>query len=229
MRVHYLQHVPYERPGVIEDWTKENGHVLTRTQLYRSPVFPDLADVDFLVVLGGPMGAEDESEYPWLNPEKAYLEEALGNDVPVLGICLGAQIIASVLGSDIYTARYDEIGWFPIQRAEEGKDHPYLRSWPEEFDVFHWHSDTFDLPEGATHLTENSGCENQAFVYNDQALGLQFHVEMRPRDVEYMLEFAGEHDVQGPRVQDDELILEQRKKCERGNVLLKDTLDKFLG
>lgn len=229
MRAHYLQHVPYERPGVIEEWIEENGHVLTRTQLYRSPDFPDLSEVDFLVVLGGPMGAEDESEYSWLSREKAFVEEALENDIPVLGVCLGAQIIASVLGSDIYTAKYDEVGWFPIQLTEEGRNHPFLRAWPEEFDVFHWHGDTFDIPEGATHLVESSGCENQAFVYDDRALGLQFHVEMRPEDVEYMLEFGGDHDLQGPRVQDNEQILDQSQKCERGNALLKETLDKFVG
>ncbi len=229
MRAHYLQHVPYERPGVIEEWIEENDHVLTRTQLYRSLDFPDLSEVDFLVVLGGPMGTEDEPEYPWLSREKAYVGEALEADVPVLGICLGAQIIASVLGSDIYTAKYDEIGWFPIQLTEDGKNHPYLRSWPEEFDVFHWHSDTFDLPEGATHLAENSGCENQAFVYDNQVLGLQFHVEMRPEDIEYMLEFGRDYGLQGPRVQDNELILEQKKKCDRGNALLKETLDTFVG
>lgn len=229
MRVHYLQHVPYERPGIIEDWVKEGKHVLTRTQLFRSPEFPDLDEVDLLIVLGGPMGANDESEYSWLSREKGYVESALEAEVPVLGICLGAQIIASVLGADVHTAKYDEVGWFPIELTEEGKSHPLVRGWPDELDVLHWHGDAFEIPDGATHLATSDGCENQAFVHDDLALGLQFHVEMRPEDVRYMLDSAGDHGLRGPRVQEAETIREGVDRAERGNVLMKGTLKNLVG
>jgi GMP synthase-like glutamine amidotransferase len=228
VRGHYLQHVPFEKPGIIEDWFNEHNGVLTRTQLYRQPEFPSLDELDFLLVLGGPMGANDEADYPWLVEEKKYIESAIERSIPTLGVCLGAQLIASVLGSDVYPASYEEAGWMPISLTQDGAQHPLLRGWPDEVTVFHWHGDTFDLPDSATRVAESKGCDNQAFVYEESVIGLQFHTEMRADDIRYMLDFLGESDMKGPYVQDRNTIRNGLDNFQQPNALMKKTLNELL-
>lgn len=177
MNVHYLQHVPFEGLGSMEKWLQDRGHRITSTQLYNKERLPSLDNVDWLIVMGGPMGVEDQAIYPWISAEKAFIKQALDQNKIVLGICLGAQLIADALDAYIIKNTYREIGWFPVQLSEEAKATPLGAALPDRFDAFHWHSDTFAIPENAVPLAYSDACQNQGFVINNRVVGLQFHLE----------------------------------------------------
>jgi len=136
-----------------------------------------------LIVMGGPMGAYEENIYPWLAAEKKFIREAIEAGKKVLGICLGAQLIASVLGSDVYPDIHREIGWFPLKLTDEGMESKVFAELPVEFMAFHWHADTFTFPAGAIRLAQSEACRNQAFLYRDKVIGLQFHLDVKKEDV----------------------------------------------
>ena len=180
MRIHCLQHVPFEGPALISEWIEEKGFELTFTRLYQSDPFPPVADLQWLVVMGGPMGVHDEREYPWLKEEKKYLQAAIQKGKTVIGICLGAQLIAGVLGSRVYKNKYKEIGWFPLYWTDHKNNHPAFKSLADETLALHWHGETFDLPLGAKHIAYSEACPQQGFVYGDNVIALQCHLEMTP-------------------------------------------------
>ena len=183
IRLHYLQHVPFEGLGIIEEWAEARGFEIRVSRLYDHDPLPAPELFDWLVIMGGPMGIYDSTEYPWLVAEKECIQQAIAAGKTVLGICLGAQLIADVLGARVYPAAQKEIGWFPIERSAAA---PELL--PEKLVVFHWHGDTFDLPEGAVHLASSAACANQGFIYNDRVVGLQFHMETTPESMEALIE-----------------------------------------
>lgn len=188
LRIHYFQHVPFEGLACIEDWARQQGHALSATFFFApEPVAPPLPDIDWLIVMGGPMSSYDEEQHPWLRLEKSYIRQAIDAGKTVLGICLGAQLIASALGSAVYPGPQQEIGWWPIRKTEAGRAHPLFAAMPDEFIVLHWHGDTFDLPEGALRLADSEACRNQAFALGERVLGLQFHVEATAAAVRQMV------------------------------------------
>jgi GMP synthase-like glutamine amidotransferase len=182
MKLHWLQHVPFEGLGYIEEWANNAGIQISCTRLYDQEKLPALGSFDGLVVMGGPMGIHDHDEHPWLIAEKEFIRQAIDADKTVLGICLGAQLMADALGANVYPGPQKEIGWFPIQRSEGA---PELI--PDNLTVFHWHGDTFDIPEGALRLASSEGCKNQGFIYNQKAVGLQFHMETTSQSLEALL------------------------------------------
>jgi GMP synthase-like glutamine amidotransferase len=175
MRAHYLQHVPFEGLGSIEPWLRAAGYEVTGTQFFQSSVLPDPRDLDLLVIMGGPMSVNEEEDFPWLGPEKRFIRDVIESGKPVLGICLGAQLIANAMGADVYPNRVKEIGWFPVERVSPIDDSSFR--FPLSAEVFHWHGETFDLPPGATRIARSEGCENQAFQIGVSVIGLQFHLE----------------------------------------------------
>ena len=183
MRIHTLTHVPFEGPAGIADWANARGHALTLTPVYSGGALPDPAGFDWLVVMGGPMGVQDDIEYPWMAPEKRLIGEAIAAGKNVIGICLGAQLIAAALGARVYRNPEKEIGWFPIEFTDAGQSSPIVGFLPPRIQVFHWHGDTFDLPPGAVHLARSDVCEQQVFLYDGRVLGLQCHLESTPRSV----------------------------------------------
>ena len=185
MHAHYLQHVPFEGLGSIESWLKAQRYEITNTRFYESTLFPDPKDVDFLIVMGGPMSVNDEVEYPWLVEEKRFIRNCIAEGKSVLGICLGAQLIASSLGSRVYPNRAKEIGWFPVEGIPSDDGHTFCFAPSQE--VFHWHGETFDLPSGAYRLARSDGCENQAFQIDRSVIGLQFHLETTPRSAQALI------------------------------------------
>lgn len=188
MRIHYFQHVPFEGLGSIEHWIRDRRYHLTGTKLYQSDLMPDIEGSDLLIVMGGPMGVHDEDKFPWLVIEKRFIEKAINEGKAVLGICLGAQLIADVLGAQVYPNRTREIGWYPIELTAAGRRSPLFGFLPARIKVFHWHGDTFDLPPGAVHIARSAACPHQAFVYNERIIGLQFHLESTPEGVEALIE-----------------------------------------
>jgi GMP synthase (glutamine-hydrolysing) len=201
LNVHCLQHVPFEGPARIATWIRSRRHRLTTTHLYRGEALPALDRTDWIVVLGGPMNVYEYRFHPWLRGEKRFLEAALAANKTVLGVCLGAQLLADVLGAKVFQNPEREMGWWPVVfRSGEWTD----RLWPEapgELTVFHWHGDTFDLPAGATWLASSKGCEHQAFAFGERVVGLQFHLETTPASVAALIEHCGRDISEGRFVQ----------------------------
>jgi GMP synthase-like glutamine amidotransferase len=185
MRAHYLQHVSFETLGSIEIWLKNNGFEISKNLLPKDLIFPEIENIDFLIVMGGPMSVNDENQYGWLIEEKRYIKNFIGTGKPTLGVCLGAQLIANVLGAKVYPNLEKEIGWFPIHVSN--KINNSALDFIENKMVFHWHGETFDLPIGAIHLAESMACKNQAFQYGNSVIGLQFHLEVTPETVNQLI------------------------------------------
>ena len=184
MRAHYLQHVPFEGLGSIESWLRSARYELTHTPFFESTDLPAARDVDFVIVIGGPMSVNDETKYPWLVDEKRFIRDCIQTGKPVLGVCLGAQLIASAMGAKVYPNPAKEIGWFPVYAASAENEFGL----PSSMDVFHWHGETFDLPHGARLLARSEACENQAFQFGNRVLGLQFHLETTPEAARQLVE-----------------------------------------
>lgn len=178
MRVHYLQHIELEYPGIILQWAQEQGHSLTHTRFYNQEPLPAVEELDWLIIMGGPMNIYEEEQYPWLSAEKELIRQAIEAGKVVLGICLGSQLIADVIGGKVTANPQPEIGWFPVRWNAEAQEHPLFGVFPGEAEVFHWHYDTFSvLPPEAQVLAASDGCARQAYVYRDRVIGLQFHLE----------------------------------------------------
>ncbi len=215
LRIHYIQHVRFEGLGNIEPWAIARGHRLSLTRTFARDPFPTPDQYDWLIVMGGPMGACDDDRHVWMADEKATIRAAIDSGKCVLGICLGAQLIAHVLGARVYPGPEKEIGWLPITKSEAGRSHPLLGAMPDPFTVFHWHGDTFDLPAGATLLASSAGTRHQAFIHGDRVVGLQFHLENSPEMIAGMVEHgADELDTRHRYVQSADVIRAGLDHCE---------------
>jgi len=177
MKIHYIQHVPFEDLGNIEKWAKTKSYSVSATLSYENQDFPDTDSFDLLVILGGPMNIYEEDKYSWLKKEKQFIKEAIKQNKYIIGICLGAQLLADTLGAKVYPNSQKEIGWFPINLTQHAVNSGILSGLPNILPVFHWHGDTFDLPKNSILLASSKACTNQAFVYNEKIIGLQFHLE----------------------------------------------------
>lgn len=207
MRIHFIQHVHFETPGYLLEWATTQQHNISFTKIFESVSFPATEAIDMLIVMGGPMGVYEEDKFPWLATEKAFIRSAIAAGIKVLGICLGAQLIAEVSGAKVYPNTDKEIGWWPVQKISNGKTWPRLGSFPHEFVTFHWHGDTFDLPPGAVHLFATGVCPHQGFLLNEQVAGLQFHFEATPALVQQMIAHGRQELVAAPFIQDEEKML----------------------
>jgi GMP synthase-like glutamine amidotransferase len=154
------------------------------------------------------MGANDEATFRWIKGEKLFIELAIQKEKKVLGICLGAQLVASVLGAKVYANPQKEIGWFPIELNPPNVRHHALSVLPQRTTVFHWHGDTFDLPKGALHLARSRACENQAFAVGNRVVGLQFHLEMGMPQIESLLRSVSGDITPGDYVMGNEEMLD---------------------
>jgi len=205
MRAHYFQHAPFEGLGSIEPWLKKAGCEITSTRFYESAKLPDLKTIDLLVVMGGPMSVNDEDRFPWLVAEKQFIWDAIAKSKPVLGICLGAQLIAGALGAGVYSNKAKEIGWFPVHGIKSNDQSIF--EFPESIKVFHWHGETFDLPSGATLLAKSDACENQAFQVGKSVIGLQFHLETTPQAARTLVSNCRDELIPAPFIQAEKEIL----------------------
>jgi GMP synthase-like glutamine amidotransferase len=192
MKIHYLQHEPFESPGAILTWAHEHGHTLTSTMLYNNEPLPSIELFDMLVIMGGSMSVYDKRLYSWMNGELRFIESAIKENKAVLGICLGAQLIAHSLGAAVYKNKNREIGWFPISLTPEGSSSGLFKAWPDAFTMFHWHGDTFDVPSGAVRTAFSKATVNQAFEYGGKTVALQFHPETTLVDLELFLSNCGD-------------------------------------
>lgn len=191
-RVDVLMHVPFEGPGAIGDVANARGAHVRTHHLYAGDPLPDLGSIGCLVVMGGPMGALDDGEYPWLAQVRALLATLVSKATPVLGVCLGAQLLAAASGAAVYAGPEPEIGAGSVElSAAAGSDPLFNVVTGTQLNVFHWHGDTFDLPDNATLLASSNQYPNQAFRIAN-AWGLQFHVELRAADASNISEHLGD-------------------------------------
>jgi GMP synthase-like glutamine amidotransferase len=201
LNVHCLKHVPFEGPANIAKWIGVRQHRLTTTHLYRGEALPALDHLDWIVVMGGPMNVYEYRFHPWLRGEKRFLEAAVAASKTVLGVCLGAQLLADVLGARVYQNREKEIGWWPVVFRPGGLVARLIPEAPRDLTVFHWHGDTFDLPAGATWLASSTGCDHQAFAFGERVIGLQFHLESTPASVAALIRHCGHEISEGRFIQ----------------------------
>jgi GMP synthase-like glutamine amidotransferase len=228
-RIHYLQHVPYEGPGCIATWAAEYGHQLTCTKFYEDGYeLPAIDTFDWLIVLGGPMSVYDEQEYPWLKKEKTFINNAINAGKKILGICLGAQLAALCLGAKVTRAAHKEIGWFPVHATDACKKVKWLYSLIDKDPVvFHWHGDQFEIPKGAHDLVISEANPNQAFLYNDQVLGLQFHLEVTADALTEMIANGSRELTEGKYVQSAAEIMNTGYPVGMNNRLMYQLLNNF--
>lgn len=225
MRIHSLQHVPFEDLAYIESWASGKGHSITKTLLFEEREFPEVHDFDAIIIMGGPMGVYEDDKYPWLSGEKRFIEKAVSAHKIVLGICLGAQLIADVLGARVYKNEHKEIGWFPVNVTDAAQDSLVFRTLPPEFMAFHWHGDTFDIPSGAIRMAESRGCANQAFEYNKKVVGLQFHLESTRESIDKLLTKCGDEIVEGKYIQSSKKMLSVFNEVKLINEVMRTFLD----
>ncbi len=208
MKVHYLQHVPYEGIGSIAEWARTRGHELSGSLLWTRPEeatgtdhsapsfadFPSPDSLDLLVVMGGPMNVYEDAEYPWLPAEKELIRACIARGKAVLGICLGAQLIAAAMGGEVTRAPYEEIGWYPVDLTEEGRRLAVFAHLPARFTTLQWHGDTFTIPDGAVHAASSEAVPNQVFTLDDgRVVGLQFHLEETRQSLSELVGAAGDY------------------------------------
>ena len=210
MKLHYFQHVPFEGLSLIEDWANARGHTLLATKFYEKHIIPEIDSYDVLIIMGGPMSVHDDGVYPWLKEEKEHISKAIKAGKHILGVCLGAQLIANVLGAKVSNAPVKEIGWFPIAWSDATMGHKIIAGLNAAMSVFHWHGEQFDIPKNAIHLASSKACPNQAFLYNEKVLGLQFHLEMNEAAIDKIIEnCSDEITTPSPTIQSAETIKEK--------------------
>jgi GMP synthase (glutamine-hydrolysing) len=228
MRLHFLQHVWFEDLAHIGVWADNRDVTVSRTAFLADEQLPSLDDFDWLVIMGGPMGVYDEDQYPWLAGEKKFIEKAMTAGKTVLGICLGAQLIAAASGARVYKNKYKEIGWFDVFRTPEAVESRVFANLPDSFRAFHWHGDTFDLPTRARRLARSQGCANQAFEFDDKLIGLQFHLESTTDSISKLVANCGEEVLADRFVQNTEQIVTQEDYVAEANKLMETLLDSLL-
>ena len=226
LRIHYFQHVKYEGLGSIEEWISSNGHSLSSTRFFEQVRLPELSDFDWLIIMGGAMSVNDEQQFPWLADEKRFIRQAIDTGKTVLGICLGSQLVSAALGAEVYKNNEKEIGWFDIELTCIGRSDRLFSELGSRFKVFHRHGDTFDLPENAIHMAYSAGCKNQAYIYKDKVVALQFHLEPTMNSLKDMIEY-GRQELKPARYVQTENELLNIKLIESNKKMLFKLLDRL--
>jgi GMP synthase (glutamine-hydrolysing) len=228
VKIHCFQHVPFEGLAHIETWGEIQKHSLTRTRFFLNDSLPALDSWDALIILGGDMSVNDAQAFPWLNREKIYIEKAIHAGKKILGICLGAQLIADVLGSKVTRNPYKEIGWFPVQKTENSEKSEIFKTLPPSFLPFHWHGETFALPRDALHTLKSEACIHQAFVYKTFIVGLQFHLEMTLQNAQTLITHCEKELINAPFIQKPSEMLSDPSRFQNMHVLLHSFLDAWI-
>ena len=229
LNIRCLMHVPFEGPAIITDWIGKRNHILKYTRFYEGDPLPDASSVEMLVIMGGPMNVFDFHIHPWMQDEIEWVTSYISTGKPVLGICLGAQIIAAALGVEVHPGKHREIGWHNLQFLPSLGDYRIWQDLPATRKVFHWHGDTFPIPKGATRIASSHAFPNQGFIYNNRVLALQFHLEVTPASVKDLVDNCRDELVPGPYIQSEEEILGEGKVYQTNQELMFRLLDYLSG
>ena len=187
-----IKHVDIEGPGLIEYCLRKERIPYRMINLEAGESLPKLDPLSLIILLGGPMNVYEEDHYPFLKDEDLFIKEAIQRGKMILGICLGAQLIAKALGAKVFKAPVKEVGWFGVSLTEMGLQDPLFSNLPKTFPVFQWHEDTFDIPRSAKLIATSSSVPHQAFRYGDNAYGLQFHLEVTEEMIREWMRTYGE-------------------------------------
>ncbi len=212
MRIHSLQHVPFEDTGSMQHDIQKYGYSLTTTHWHQGDKPPAINDFDVLIIMGGPMGVYDEDKYPWLAEEKILIAAAIQANKKIIGFCLGAQLIACVLGAPVTRNTHREIGWFPLQIVAAASEHPIAKILANCNTVFHWHGDTFALSANAQLIASSQACAHQAYVIDEQIYAFQFHLETTEISARALIENCSEDLDNSTYVQTAEEIFQDKEK-----------------
>lgn len=226
MNVHWLQHADFEDLGCIAPWLAARDYAVTRTRLYAHEALPAVEDFDALIVMGGPMNVYEYAAHPWLRAEKTLIADAIAREKILLGICLGAQLVADVLGGAITRNAHAEIGWFDVHCAPAARKVPAFADLPSRFTAFHWHGDSFALPPGAQALMHSAACANQAFAVGERIAAIQFHLEVTAANARAW--FEHERPAPARYVQTPEKILADVARFAANNRLMQTILQRML-
>lgn len=224
MNIHCLQHVDFEGPAAITEWALTNGHTLSFTHFYKDEPLPSKLNFDLLVVMGGPMSFDEDDKYAWMPLEKVFIKNCIEAGKSAIGICLGAQFIAQALGAKAKHGTSQEIGWYPITFQNQSKSFDFL---PESTTVFHWHGDTFDIPQNAIHIASTEAFPNQGFIWNNKVVGLQFHLEVTEESVLGMIEHVGHEIGDGEFCQPSSEIVRDKSQYVRNKTFIFKILDQI--
>jgi GMP synthase-like glutamine amidotransferase len=223
MRVACLLHAEHEDTGCIAPWLLARGHDVHEVRLHAGEPLPALDAFDWLMVMGGPMNIYEHAAYPWLVPEKKLIADAVAAGRRVLGVCLGSQLLADALGGEVTRNAETEIGWFEVRGNGALKTSTAFAGFPETFEAFHWHGDTFAIPPGARLLLGSDACAHQAFDRGPRVAGIQFHLELTAANAREWLE------VEAPppqrTVQDARTILSSVERFAANNRLMARLLE----
>jgi GMP synthase (glutamine-hydrolysing) len=178
MRLLVLQHIACEHPGVFTQVIAERGVEAVAVEVDEGEPLPDWREFDAVLAMGGPMGAGDDADHPWLAAERRLVREAVDARRPFLGVCLGVQLLAAALGARVYTTETAEVGLLEVELTDEGRADPLFAGLDDRLVSLQWHADTFELPPGAVRLARSPAAENQAFRSGEAAYGVQFHLEV---------------------------------------------------
>jgi GMP synthase-like glutamine amidotransferase len=227
MKAWIFQHVPFEGLGSIGGWLAGREAEVSWTRWFEAGAEApeNFAESGLLVVLGGPMSANDG--LAWLGREREAIRRAMDAGTAVLGLCLGAQQIARVLGARVFPGPELEIGWWPV-KAAPGADGPFAELFPKNFEAFHWHGETFEIPDGAEHLARSEGCDAQAFAYGNRVLALQFHLETTPQSAADLITHSDDHLKAGRFVQSAGMMRSDPDRFSRINQLMDRVLDQLV-
>jgi GMP synthase-like glutamine amidotransferase len=228
MRLHFFQHVEYHDRAFLPEWAARHGHELVRVMVPQATELPDADEIDALIIAGGPMSIWDVKRHPWLSGEKNLLSKLLEQDTPVLGICLGAQLMAERLGATVKPSNNLNIGWYPIV-LNETIDTTWLSgTLPGQFESFFWHGDVFGLPTDAISVGSTPRNASQGFVWK-RSIALQFHLEVTPEWARHLVTRDSDQLVPAPNVQSAQTILAKPAELyRRNNVLMSSLLERWL-
>ncbi|MDD5155363.1 MAG: type 1 glutamine amidotransferase [Candidatus Omnitrophica bacterium] len=209
----FIKHIDIEGPGSIEEFFSATGRPLKTVDLSCAGHLPDdLSGIAAVISLGGPMNVYEEGKYPFLKEEDGFLKMALRQGIPILGICLGAQLLAKACGAKVKKATVEEIGWRSVSLTRSGRGDPLFKGLDSRLDVLQWHQDTFEIPEGGIRLAESGDCLNQAFKIGRNAYGIQFHIEVTARMIEsWLARYSPEGCLE---LKPEEMLKETRKRKE---------------
>ncbi|OQA03307.1 MAG: glutamine amidotransferase [Planctomycetes bacterium ADurb.Bin401] len=195
------------------------------THFYLNQTLPEMESFDWLIIMGGAMSANDDAIYPWLTAEKKFIKDAIDAGKVVIGVCLGAQLIAASLGAKIYQNKYKEIGWFDLTPSEEAKDTILGNCFSKKMEVFHWHGDTFDLPKGAVHLASSEATKNQGFIMDNRVIGFQFHLETTYEYAKALFDNFPDEIKEDGFIQNAQEVFSDLKRFERINKIMAEILE----
>ncbi|HEX4896446.1 MAG TPA: type 1 glutamine amidotransferase [Solimonas sp.] len=227
LRVHWLQHADFEDLGCIAPALAARGDTVSCTRLWAGETLPGVDAFDALIVMGGPMNIYEVEQHPWLQPEKTLIRAAIDARKKVLGICLGSQLIADVLGGAVTRNAHSEVGWHEVALNEDGRKSKFFAGFPDRFTAFHWHGDTFAIPPQARNLMASLACAHQALEFGEHVVGIQYHLEVTAANARDW--FAHERPAPATYVQVPEAILADLDAFGMNNRLMLRLLGNWLG